>query len=469
MFSAVSSSSYAVFIGRGAQEGVSSERVVSEGWLALLVGGLCAACFVCGRGGDALGGGDALYDLKISSPLPQKATTKVSPLCFISYNHEPPSALVASPSHTTHHTMALPTTTTALEDEAHWAVERATALPEVWALVAEHGDSFLGAWRLMRVCKAARVGAKDWLSRLPGLVVCGGLTSGELVSDAWRLDLATLRWEPMPALVTARHEHACCALRGTLVALGGYFSEGSRTSRAEMLSSSSSEEGGAFVDLPQLSCGGFSGAAAIAVEESDSAAGEVLLLGGADEDGITVSTVQLVDLATGACAQQPDLLRPRFCPAVGRLADGRVVCAGGIGGDQSAEVWGPPEQGEADAAWSWRELPAMSDMRHGCCGCVMSDGRFAVLGGSSHALSDVTMSSCKALVIDGDAHWAPLPPMHDARSHFACGSVAGCVIVAGGQGLKSAEVYDEERNRWLRLPCDLPYGSSLAWMGSAVL
>jgi hypothetical protein len=35
--------------------------------------------------------------------------------------------------------MALPPTTTALEDDANWAVERATALPEFWALVAERG------------------------------------------------------------------------------------------------------------------------------------------------------------------------------------------------------------------------------------------------------------------------------------------------------------------------------------------
>jgi hypothetical protein len=59
--------------------------------------------------------------------------------------------------------------------------------------------------------------------------------------------------------------------------------------------------------------------------------------------------------------------------------------------------------------------------------------------------------------------------MHDARTHFACAAVAGCVIVAGGRDLKSAEVYDEELNRWLRLPCDLPYERSLAYMGSAVL
>jgi hypothetical protein len=282
-----------------------------------------------------------------------------------------------------------------------------------------------------------------------------------------------MRWVSMPALrgeghahvKAAREGHACCAVRGALVVLGGATARGRQTASVEMLSSS--EDGGAFADLPPLSCGGFRGAAAIAVEESDSAAGQVLLIGGDDDKLGAMSTVQLVDLATGACAQQPDLLHPRAYSAAGRLPDGRVVCAGGIGAAQSAEVWGLPEQGAADSAWGWRMLPAMSAGRTGCCGCVMSDGRFAVLGGTS--ITGPT-SSCEALAFDlGDAHWDTLPPMHDARAYFACGTVDGCPIVAGGLGLKSAELYDEEQNRWLRLPCDLPYASSLTFMGSAVL
>ena len=75
----------------------------------------------------------------------------------------------------------------------------------------------------------------------------------------------------------------------------------------------------------------------------------------------------------------------------------------------------------------------MSVARAGCCECVMSDGRFAVLGGESN---DGATSSCEALAFDdGDAHWEPLPPMHDERYNFACGVVAGCPIVAGGHGL----------------------------------
>jgi hypothetical protein len=81
------------------------------------------------------------------------------------------------------------------------------------------------------------------------------------------------------------------------------------------------------------------------------------------------------------------------------------VCAGGCSGhsvESSAEVWGPPKPETVDAAWSWRELPAMSVPRLGCCACVMSDGRFVVLGGTSN--SGGATSSCEAMAIGGDAH-----------------------------------------------------------------
>ena len=222
------------------------------------------------------------------------------------------------------------------------------------------------------------------------------------------------------------------------------------------------------MDLPPLSCGGICGAAAIAVEESDSAAGQVLLLRGLMQDGEESSTVHLVDLATGVCTPgRPDMLRLRDSFAAAGLPGGGIVCAGRFGGGpQTAEMWGAPVQGALDAAWSWRQLPAMGVARYNCCGCVMSDGRFAVLGGWSDG-GGVT-SSCEALAISNDGeHWEPLLPMHDARRSFACAAVAGCVIVAGGWGRSSAEVYDEELGRWLRLPFNLPH--DLSHMGSALL
>jgi hypothetical protein len=372
-----------------------------------------------------------------------------------------------------HHTtapMAGPTT----RARASWIADRVTALPEFWALVALH-LGLVGAWRLMLVCKAARVGVKDFLKTLPGLVVSGGVIEGGVAMEqVWRLDLATLQWEAMPALVDARCFHACCAVRDNLFGIGGATSEATLGS-VEMLA----EGEGAFTAQPPLTCGGLARPVAIEVIESGSAAGQVLLLGGYGADGDPMSTVYLVDLATGVCTPQPNLLSERCQFTAARLPDGRIVCAGGLDFDgtvlSSVEVCESPALGAMDAAWTRRELPAMSAAREGCRGCVMSDGRFAVLGGMDANIEP--LSSCEVLVVGHDEHWEVLPPMHEARSCFACAAVAGCIIVAGGGGrtpngavlLRSAEVFDEVLGRWRHLPCDLPYNGGLVGMGSALI
>jgi hypothetical protein len=366
--------------------------------------------------------------------------------------------------------MAPPTSSPSPTDAGIWAVDRAVSLPEVWALVAAF-RGLVGAWRLLGVCRAARVGAKEFLGSLPRLVVFGGYSTrgGGTVSEVWGLDLATMRWEAMAAHLFSSYDHACCAVRGAAVVLGGYVSRvgtshgASRSPRVEMLSKGA----GAFEELPPLSCGAISGAAAIAVDGTHSASGQVLLLGGRDQDHTTTSSVRLVDLATGICTPQADLLNARSNFAAARLPDGGIICAGGIGGLATAEMWAAPMQGALEAAWTWRGLPAMSVGRIGCSGCVLSDGRFAVLGGDS---TGGCTSSCEALTLGDDEHWLPLSTMCDPRANFACAAVAGCIIVAGGyHQRKSAEVYDEVLGRWLRLPYDLPHDGGLHSMGSTLL
>jgi hypothetical protein len=108
-------------------------------------------------------------------------------------------------------------------------------LPELCAHIAEK-CGYAGAFRLMGLCKAARIGAKDWLRTLPGLVVCAGYIHGNdagfdgWTSDVWRLDLGAplvrgaLPWDRLSNLTRVepnRIQPACCAIRGGVVLLGG--------------------------------------------------------------------------------------------------------------------------------------------------------------------------------------------------------------------------------------------------------
>ena len=187
---------------------------------------------------------------------------------------------VPNPHQHIHAIMASPPT----HVHASWHVEHATSLPEIWARIAVFSGP-VGAWRLTGVCRAAREGAKEHLRSLPGLVVVysEGVTATRTVSEVWRLELASLQWESMPALVTAHVAHGCCAVRGSVAVFAGRVLVGNEvTTTASVEVLVPLREGGAFVSLPPLSYGGIYGAAAITVEESDSTAGQVLLLGGSD-------------------------------------------------------------------------------------------------------------------------------------------------------------------------------------------
>jgi hypothetical protein len=228
--------------------------------------------------------------------------------------------------------------------------------------------------------------------------------------------------------------------------------------------------------LPPLSCGPVRASVTVAIDESESDQGQVLLLGGRTEGGSLSSAVHKVDLATGVCTPQPSLLSQHGALAgrtAARLADRRIVCVsnildGSLQGTAQILEPPPPEHGSpSEASWQWRYLPGMSVGRAGGRGCVLGDGRFAVFGGGIDN-SYTPTASCEVLTLDGDIErWDPLPPIHEARKSFACAAIGGCVIVAGGYGSITAEVYEEALGRWRRLPCNLPFDNMLSYMGSA--
>jgi len=369
------------------------------------------------------------------------------------------------------------------------AASRAATLPElcfnVWALIAEQ-CGFVGAFRLMLLCKTAREGAKVWLRSLPRLVLCGGFYHEDNThtpsSEVWRLNLGPLRWDRMSDLTRARGQPACCAVRGGVAVFGGVVEDSECTAGVEILEGGPEAEANGFKALPPLSRGPVHDSVAISIDESESEQGRVFLIGADDVYGSSPA-VHKVDLATGACSVTALLSPPvNFfaVTAAARLLDGRIVCASETFGDDgyegSVEVLEPSEQGSTiEASGQWRALPFTIIVRHGIRGCVLSDGRFAIFGGSAGYQrvigGDIStcLSSCEVLTLDpnGD-RWDMLPPMREARNAVVCAAIGGCVIVAGGDS-NTIEVYEEELGRWRRLPRDLPYTRRVYDMGSAVM
>jgi hypothetical protein len=294
----------------------------------------------------------------------------------------------------------------------------------------------------------------------------------------WRLDLGELRWERTADLAQTTHAARCggassCSADNiftTSEAKTSSLTVGPRVLRFWGDSRSKA--------LPSLSSGPCVYSAAVAIDVSESEQGQVFLIGGV-RGGEFASAAHKVDLATSVCTPLPSLLsRRRPMCTVARLPDGRFLCIGkNRGGDSegiTAEILEElPDQGSltSEASWRWRELPGMSVARHGCGGCVLSDGRFAVFGGLTDFGDGTRTASCEVLSLDGDdERWDPLPPMHEARTGgFAGAAVGGCVIVTGGGGGATVEVYEEALGRWRRLPCIFPRDAALCWMGSALM
>lgn len=92
----------------------------------------------------------------------------------------------------------------------------------------------------------------------------------------------------------------------------------------------------------------------------------------------------------------------------------------------------------------------MAVARADASGCVLADGRFAVVGGYA---DDGEMRKDGEVFAAG--RWEPLhADLLSNRSAHALVAVAGGMIAIGGEdeGAVAAELFDEESRRWLALP-----------------
>ncbi|MER6197680.1 kelch repeat-containing protein [Streptomyces sp. NPDC001586] len=201
------------------------------------------------------------------------------------------------------------------------------------------------------------------------------------------------------------------------------------------------------------------GAVSSAVRLAD---GRVLIAGGADGRLTAQDGTALFDPRSGVWAGAAPLRETRQTHTTTVLADGRVLVAGGCGGPVSyparaldcAEVYDPVER-------SWSDAGRMGQARCGHSATRLPDGRVLVAGGTAARSRDSERSLASAELFDpASGRWTPTGTMLDARSlHPAVALPDGGVLVAGGwattrhdwrggAGLAYCERYDPASGRW---------------------
>jgi len=174
--------------------------------------------------------------------------------------------------------------------------------------------------------------------------------------------------------------------------------------------------------------------------------GQVLVVGGVGNDG-TVATAELYNPATGswrATGTPRDLHQNYFTTTL--LADGKVLVAGGyVGPLQSSSVGTARAEVYDPATGGWTATSALTTERVGATAARLADGRVLVAGG---AISVTSTKLASAELYDPAAgSWtatgSPATPRADATATVL---TDGRVLVAGGYNstdgtLASAELY----------------------------
>jgi N-acetylneuraminic acid mutarotase len=171
--------------------------------------------------------------------------------------------------------------------------------------------------------------------------------------------------------------------------------------------------------------------------------GEVLTMGGLDNNGNVLSTAEIYSPSTGAWNLTGAMATAReHFPAV-VLKNGMVLVTGGLttGGTvlNSAELYDP-------SAGGWSAAGAMSLARFGHTATLLKNGEVLVAGGcSANPCSGATTES--ELYDPTTNSWSVTGSLSTGRLDHAAVLLATqkVLVVGGGVGVTSSEIYDPKK------------------------
>jgi len=175
--------------------------------------------------------------------------------------------------------------------------------------------------------------------------------------------------------------------------------------------------------------------------------GKVYVVGGFDESGQAVATVEAYDPATDRWTQKASLPAPLHHVNVAAVGS-KLYVVGGLSGASFTASGTTLEYDPSLDAWSPRaSMPGGTE--RGASGVAVLDGRIVVAGGlRGDSVTD-------ASVFDPAANaWSPLQPLAVARDHLGAATVGGRVYAvtgrAGGVLKPALEVLDASSGSWSR-------------------
>ncbi|MGH4002457.1 MAG: Kelch repeat-containing protein, partial [Pseudonocardiaceae bacterium] len=198
------------------------------------------------------------------------------------------------------------------------------------------------------------------------------------------------------------------------------------------------------------------------VEPIRLANGKVLLAGGVGADGLATKATALFDPVINTWTPADPLITERRAHSTTLLADGRVLVAGGLDANGtalgSAEIYDP-------IAATWTAVPVpMVTARFGHSATALTNGKVLVAGGTGkRGDRDGAALSTAELFTPAEGKWSEAKPMTDARtghravlldSDTVLGDdtvlVIGGELTTGGRGaaLAGCETYDSATGTW---------------------
>lgn len=185
--------------------------------------------------------------------------------------------------------------------------------------------------------------------------------------------------------------------------------------------------------------------------------GRVLVSGGQDTNFAAVANCAVFEPSTGIWSTTGSLVTARSAHSTTLLADGTVLIVGGLTRTVRPSDMAPSERYDP-VTGTWSPASESSPARAAHSATRLADGRVLVAGGYTER-GQTFASAATAEIYDPIAHtWTSTTPMNDARdSHQAVLLRDGRVLVIGGTvstgdgtyaGLALCEIFDPHSGTW---------------------